>query len=218
VVEPRQQPVEVAGHVQQAAGLGVEAELGPAQRLDELLERPDPARGADEGVGARGHRRLALMQGLDDDELGQAAVGDLAGDHPARDHAGDGRAGSEGGVGEGAHQAGAPAAVHDAQVAAGELAGEVLHCGTVGGPGAGPAGEEDADAREHRGQGATPGSGGRRDAPGLTLGPGAPSPPLEEGVMQSFVGRMTDYMLTAMMPRAPGGETPRPSGKSRTSA
>ena len=41
VVEEGDEPVEVAGDVQEAARLGVEAELRPRPCLEDLLERPD---------------------------------------------------------------------------------------------------------------------------------------------------------------------------------
>src|SRR5581483_2135770 len=47
MVQEAVQRVEVAGHVQHPAGLGVEAELGPGDDLEELLQGAEPARQGD---------------------------------------------------------------------------------------------------------------------------------------------------------------------------
>ena len=67
-----------------------------------------------------GHLGLALVERLDDAQVGQAAVCQLAVDEAARDDADDLAAGRQRRVGEGAHHADPTAAVDDADPALGE--------------------------------------------------------------------------------------------------
>ena len=121
VVEHRGEPVVVAAHVEQAARLGVQAELGPGRDLEELLERPEAAGQRHERVRQLGHLRLALVHRVDDPQVAQPGVGDLAVDQRLRDHADHLGAGRERRVGHDAHQADVGAAVDDAEPALGEL-------------------------------------------------------------------------------------------------
>ena len=70
------------------------------------------------------HERLALVQRLDDVELAQPAVSDLALLEESRDHARHAAAGREGGIGDDAHQPDLAAAGHDLDRPGGELAAE----------------------------------------------------------------------------------------------
>jgi hypothetical protein len=60
-------------HIEQADGLAVEAELGPGEDLEELLEGAQPARQGDETVGQLGHAGLAGVHRIDHLEAGQAS-------------------------------------------------------------------------------------------------------------------------------------------------
>src|SRR5918997_1681992 len=66
LVEDREQRVVVAGDVQQAARLGVLAELGPGQDLEELLEGAVAPGEGDEALRELGHLGLALVNGSND--------------------------------------------------------------------------------------------------------------------------------------------------------
>ena len=70
-VEPAQQVVPVAAHVEQPDRLRVQAELGPRHDLGQLLERAEAAGQRDERVGQLGHDRLALVERGDDAQLGR---------------------------------------------------------------------------------------------------------------------------------------------------
>src|ERR1043166_7606384 len=61
----------IAGGVEEAARLGVHAELRPRPDLEDLFERAEAAGERDEAVGEIGHRRLALVHRLDDANLRQ---------------------------------------------------------------------------------------------------------------------------------------------------
>ena len=104
-LDEREQLVEVARHVDDPDRLRVEAELGPRDRLHQLVQGPEAAGQHDEPVRELVHQRLALVQRLDNVELGEAAVRDLALLQEARndpDHASPRR---ERRVGDDAHQA-----------------------------------------------------------------------------------------------------------------
>jgi len=79
-LEPRPEPIDVEEHDR----LGVIAEVQPGELLERLLERAEPAGRDDERVGELEQHRLALMHRVDDMELGQSAVRDLALDQRAR--------------------------------------------------------------------------------------------------------------------------------------
>ena len=68
--------------------------------------------------------RLALVERVDDPQVGQAAMGELAIDQPARDHADDLAARLERRVGDRAHQPDPAAAVDDADPACGQTAAD----------------------------------------------------------------------------------------------
>ena len=61
MVDKRQQPIEIAGHVEDAVRLPVETELTPRPDLEELLETAQTAGQEHERVGKRGHLLLALV-------------------------------------------------------------------------------------------------------------------------------------------------------------
>ena len=88
VVEQRHERVVVAGHVQDADRLAVDAELAPGHDLEELLEGAHAAGEGDEAVGQLGHERLAGVHGGDDAHVGDAAVGELARGEAVGDDAG----------------------------------------------------------------------------------------------------------------------------------
>ena len=81
---------------------------------------PSPPGRAMKPSARAGHLGLALVERLDDAQLGQAGVCQLAIDQPARDDADDLAAGRQRRVGDGAHHADAAAAVDDADPALGE--------------------------------------------------------------------------------------------------
>ena len=91
--------------------------------------------------------RLALVHAVDEPQLGEPGVGQLAGGQRARDDADDLDAGGQRGVGQHAHQPDRAAAVHQAEAAPGQLGGERARGLRVLGPRAGRRAAEDADAR-----------------------------------------------------------------------
>ena len=75
MVEEAHEAVEVAAHVEEPERLGVQAELVPGVDLEQLLERPHPARQRDERVGQLRHHRLALVHRVDDAQVAQRRDG-----------------------------------------------------------------------------------------------------------------------------------------------
>src|SRR5215204_6025282 len=142
--------VVVALDAEQRARLPVEAELCPGIDLEQLLERSDPARQRDEGVGELGHRRLALVHGADYAHVGHVAVSDLAVDQRARDHARKLAARVEYRVGEHAHQADSTAAIDHADPLRREQPRQLRGGIAIGRPRAGAGPAEDADALHAR--------------------------------------------------------------------
>jgi hypothetical protein len=115
----QQRPVETGG-VQQPDRARVVAELLPRPRLEQLLQRAEAAGQRHEGVSGLGHLQLALVHGVDDAQLLDAAMAQLARDEAARDDAQHLAAGGQRGVGDLAHQAGMAAAVDEAMAALAE--------------------------------------------------------------------------------------------------
>ena len=124
VEEPLEQVV-VAADVEEPDRLEVDAEHRPGQRLDDLLERPEAAGQGDEGIGQLGHPRLALVHRLDDLQLREAAVADLARPQRARQDADDLAPRVQRRVREDAHEPDARAAVHHADAAPREDPGDL---------------------------------------------------------------------------------------------
>ena len=77
-------------------------------------------------VAALGHQALALVHGVDDVQLREPGMADLALHQRARDHADHAAAGGERRVRHAAHQAGAAAAVDELPAA---LRDAAPHCG-----------------------------------------------------------------------------------------
>jgi len=75
VIQERIQGVVVPRHVQNAAGLRVQAELRPGDYLEELLQRAEAAGERHEGVGHVGHLRLPLVHGADHNKVGDVGGG-----------------------------------------------------------------------------------------------------------------------------------------------
>src|SRR2546422_2717976 len=121
VAEESEEVVPVARDVHEADGLPVDAELGPREDLQGLLEGPEPARQRHEAVGEARHQGLALVHAGHDVEVTQPRMGQLRGHQAARDDPHDLAAPGEHGVGEGAHEAGRAAAVDEADPAGQEL-------------------------------------------------------------------------------------------------
>ncbi len=96
-------------------------ELRPRVDLEQLLERPHPAGQRDEAVGELGHQRLALVHRVDDAQVREARVGDLAIDQRLRDHADRVAARVQHRVGDRAHQPDARPAVDEADALRGSV-------------------------------------------------------------------------------------------------
>ena len=120
-------------HVQQAARLLVDAELGPGDRLEELLVGAKAAGHGHERVGEVRHHRLALVHRAHDMEPGEALMRDLAHGERVRDDANHLAPGVEHGIGQGAHQPDMPTPVHEGQAPGDNLAAHVLGRIGVGG-------------------------------------------------------------------------------------
>jgi protein phosphatase len=111
---------EEPGHVEHAAGLDVDAELGPRDDLEELVEGAKAAGQHDEGVRPVGHGGLALVHGLRDGQAGQPVVRELLGLQLTGDDPVHLATGGQRGVRDDPHQPDVPAAVDDLRAALGE--------------------------------------------------------------------------------------------------
>jgi hypothetical protein len=87
MVQKLHQRCPVAGRVEQAERLVVQAQLAPCQHLEELVERARAARQHDDRVGIHEHDLLALVHGLGHDVPRRAGPGGLAPHKVARDNA-----------------------------------------------------------------------------------------------------------------------------------
>lgn len=117
-VEEGEQRRVVAGDLEQAARLVVEAEQAGGPELEELLEGPEAARKGDEGVGELGEPRLALVHRADHLQPRQPAVADLVLVEEAGDDADHLATRLEAGVGDHLHQADVATAVDEPRAAA----------------------------------------------------------------------------------------------------
>ena len=106
--------VVVAIDVGQAARLLVQLQrqLGPAQGLEDLFERTEPAGQGDASLRQLLHQLLALVHRVDFEELAESLVGELLIRQLPGNHADDEAAALEHSVGQHPHQSGARAAVH----------------------------------------------------------------------------------------------------------
>src|SRR5262245_11222431 len=123
VLEQGEEPGPVAADVDQADRLLVNAELGPGEDLEDLLERPEAARQRHEAVRERRHHGLALVHRAHQMQRGEPDVRVLLPGEAARQHADRLAAGGEDGVREDAHQPDRPAAVDEAEAAVDQRAG-----------------------------------------------------------------------------------------------
>ena len=77
VEEGQQRRVEISD-IEHADRFVVQVEVAPGPDLEQLLQRTDTAGQGDEGIGMRGHGRLAFVHVVDPDQPGQAMVRDFA--------------------------------------------------------------------------------------------------------------------------------------------
>lgn len=112
--------VVVAGDVQEAAGLLVDAELRPGPLLGDLFERSRASGQRQERIGSFCHLQFALVHRLDDDELCDGVVDDFALLKRSRNDAGHRAARLHRRVGDGAHQADVASAIDHSDAMRGE--------------------------------------------------------------------------------------------------
>ena len=116
MVEPGEQRVEEAGDVEQADGPGVQAELCPAEHLEELVGGTKTAGQGHKAVGQIGHERFALVHGGDDMKSGQTTVSQFS-IHESLGNDTNGLAAAfEDGVGQDTHQTDVSAAKNQAHI------------------------------------------------------------------------------------------------------
>jgi len=113
VIEKRHQSRVEPIHVEKSDRLRVHAELRPRPDFEDFFERAEASGKCHEGIGERGHLRLALVHGVDDVQLAETAMPDLARPERVRNHADDFAAVREHRVRELTHQSNAAAAVHE---------------------------------------------------------------------------------------------------------
>src|SRR6266404_2738944 len=123
-IEEREQRTEVAADVEHGDRLLMQAELRPGDRLEELVERPEPARQPDEAVGELRHERLPLVHARNDPEVGEPLVRDLLRRERPRNDADHLAAGLQHRIGDDAHEPDTATAVDESDAAPGELARE----------------------------------------------------------------------------------------------
>ena len=141
VAEEGEQRVVKAVHVEEGAGFGMQAELGPGEDFEDFLEGADATGQGGEAIGQFGHAMFAIVHGGDGFQPGERRVADFLSGELFGDHADHLTADPQGGVGERAHQADVAAAVDQGDVCGGEEPAEFPRGVEVGGgnAGAGPA-------------------------------------------------------------------------------
>lgn len=143
--DEREQRIEIAVNIQEAAGFPMQAELTPCGYLEEFLPCSETARQRDECIRQARHHGLTFVHGRNDVQLAQAIVGDFLLDEGLRNHPDDASACLERRVGNNAHQPDIGAAVHDADAAHREQLPQ-LSCGVgIGRSRAGTRTGKDAD-------------------------------------------------------------------------
>jgi hypothetical protein len=143
--------LEKAIDIQQAHGLAVDAQLGPRENLEELVERAQPSWEGDEGVGDGCHAHLAFVHGLDDVEALHAFVRKLASFEEFGDDAYAAPTMREDAVGNLAHQPHVAAAIDELGALVGEQLAQLSCSEGEGGVVAAGGTAEDADAGEGSG-------------------------------------------------------------------
>jgi hypothetical protein len=118
--QERAQRRVVVAVAEQHGRLLVLADLAQREHLEQLVERAEAARQHQEGVGARHQLALAARHVVDDEQLGEPRMRQLAGDHAVRDHADHAPARAQRRVGQHAHQPDRRAAVHQLDAGAGQ--------------------------------------------------------------------------------------------------
>ena len=126
----------------------MDAELRPRDDFAELLECPEAARHRDKPVGQCRHRCLALVHRVDDTQVGERAVGELARDERVRNDAYGVAAGVEDGIRDHAHQSDRAAAEDEADAAPHHFASKPFSRRGVLGPGACTRSAEHADTSQ----------------------------------------------------------------------
>jgi hypothetical protein len=167
VVKKGEEGVVEAVEVEQEDGFAVEAEGLPGEDLEHLFQGAEATGEDEEGVGAPGHEGFAGVHGVDDVELGEAAMGDLHVDEDLGDDADDATSVSEGGVGDGLHEADVGAAVDEADAVGGEGLAEGL--GGLGEVGVGAVGGGAEDGEVLGRHGSKDSAGGMAGGGRLTL-------------------------------------------------
>lgn len=117
--------IEKSVHIEQAGRFMVEVELAPGEDFGEFLQRAEPARQGDEGIGKIGHEGFPFVHGPDDMGGGEAWVDPFFFDHETGNDPGDQSARREGRFGEDAHQSNIARPVDQDESAPGQGAAEV---------------------------------------------------------------------------------------------
>ncbi|KAF1858298.1 hypothetical protein Lal_00014799 [Lupinus albus] len=136
VVDERREAVVEPARVEEADGLGVDAQLGPRDHLEQFFQRAHPARHGDEAFGQVRHHRLPFVHVLHDEQAREAGVAHFALDEVLRDHARRVAAEAQHFIRDHAHQAHLAAAVDEADVVLDEGAGQAARGVGVDGIGA----------------------------------------------------------------------------------
>ena len=114
MVEQLQEVVKIAVYTQHATWFVMNSELRPSQDFAEFVESTKSAWHGDETVGQIGHKRLALVHGIDHSQFGKALVSNLFQDQGLRNDSGDLATSLQYCIGYLAHQAHFPASIDQA--------------------------------------------------------------------------------------------------------
>ena len=120
MVDERSKRRPVARDIDDEDRLVVEPELLPGDDLEGLVERAEAAGQHGEGVGQLEHPAFALVHAVDDDELADAGMADLAIVQVVGNDAGDAAAAGERRIGHEPHQPDPAAAIDEFDAGFGE--------------------------------------------------------------------------------------------------
>jgi hypothetical protein len=113
MTQKRKQVIEVSQAVDQTHRFGVQAQLQPRHHLEHLFERAETSRQNYERIGSFGHRALANVHRLHDDEFVESLVRNLWTHQMLGNDADDIAARGERRIGDVSHHPDVPATVDD---------------------------------------------------------------------------------------------------------
>lgn len=148
VIEETEQGIIEAIHIEQRAGLGVQAELRPCHDFKKFLERAEAARQGDESIRQLSHERFSFVHGFNDSQIGQSAMTHFPGHKRFRNDADNFAARCQDRISKYAHKAHVATTIDERNITTRQF-GSGLPCGlSINGMGTVAGAAENAEAFE----------------------------------------------------------------------